>query len=275
MNKNAFYALLLALLVPLVCYFVVKSYSDSAVVMPRHYLPDTVITSVKKGKQVDDTIWHILPEFSLTNQLGQNVSWKDMHGKIIVADFFFTHCPTICPGLTISMKQLQDSITNARRVGTKTPDFLHLLSFSIDPERDSVPRLKQWADRFQINPDQWWLLTGEKKTIYDMVIKEMKMLAVDGEGVDSNFIHTDFFVLIDTNRHVRGYYHGLDEESVARLSNDIILLTMEKDKGKESFLAGQLPVIAFSFLAALVGVGILLLIIRKRTKDVSTGTQKK
>ncbi len=264
MNKKAFYALLLALFIPLVCYFVVKTYSDSAIVMPRHYLPDTVITSTKKGKPVTDTVWHKLADFTFTNQLGEKVSLNQLHGKIIVADFFFTHCPTICPGLTLNMKQLQDSITNARRVGTKTPDFLHLLSFSIDPERDSVSRLKQWADRFQVNPDQWWLLTGEKKKIYDMVIDEMKVGLVDGHGIDTSFIHSDFFVLIDTNRHIRGYYHGLEDEDLARLSNDIILLTMEKDHSKKSFLSGQLPVIAMAFLVAFIGVGTLLLFLKKR-----------
>jgi protein SCO1/2 len=264
LNKKAFYALILALFVPMICYFIVKKYSDSAVVMPRHYLPDTVLTHTHKGKQVYDTVWHKISDFTLTNQLGKQVSLSQLKGKIIVADFFFTHCPTICPGLTRNMKQLQDSISNARRVGTKTPDFFHLLSFSIDPERDSVQRLKQWADRFQVNPDQWWLLTGEKKKIYDMVIEEMKVGLVDGHGVDTSFIHSDLFVLIDTNRHVRGYYHGLEEESIAKLSNDIILLTMEKDPNKKSFLSGQLPVIAVALLLTFIGVGLLLMFLRKK-----------
>ena len=164
---------MLVILVPLVCYFIVKRTSESAIHMPGHYWADSVVTSVRNGKQTTDTIWHRLPELSLTNQLGQKVSWKDVHGKIIVADFFFTHCPTICPALTVSMKRLQDGVTNSNRVGSTIPDFLHLISFSIDPERDSVSRLKQWADRFQINPDQWWLVTGDKKAIYDMAINDM------------------------------------------------------------------------------------------------------
>ncbi|HLG39288.1 MAG TPA: SCO family protein, partial [Chitinophagaceae bacterium] len=142
MNTKAFYALMLAVLVPLVSYFIVKRSSESAIHMPRHYFADSVIEVTRKGKLNTDTIWHQLPEILLTNQLGQKVSWKDIRGKIIVADFFFTHCPTICPSLTLSMKRLQEGITNSRRVGDKTPDFLHLISFSIDPERDSVERLK-------------------------------------------------------------------------------------------------------------------------------------
>ena len=275
MNKTALYAILLAALLPLVCYFLVKSFSDSAIVMPRHYGIDSVVTKKVKGKLVSDTVWHRVPSFPVTNQEGKHVSIEDLKGKVIVADFFFTHCPTICPPLTLNMKRLQESITNAQRVGDKTPDFLHFLSFSIDPERDSVPRLKQWADRFQINPEQWWLLTGDKRSIYDMALEDMKIGLVDGQGVDTSFIHTDHFVLIDTNRYVRGYYHGLDSADLARLSNDIILLTMEKDPNRRSFLAGKLEIMAVAFIAAIIGVGLLIFFIKKRKQDVSTGLEKK
>ena len=275
MNKKAIYALLLAVVLPLICYFIVKGYSDSAILMPRHYLADSIITKTEKGKKVTDTAWHKLPDFSLINQQGDTVSWEGLKGKVVIADFFFTHCPTICPRLTTNMRWLQQSINNSQRVGDKTPDFLHFLSFSIDPERDSVSRLKQWADRFQVNPEQWWLLTGTKKDIYDMAINEMKIGVVDGQGVDTNFIHTDHFVLIDSNRHVRGYYHGLDTASLQQLSNDIIFLTMEKDPGRKFFLAGKLELIAVVFLVAIVGVGLLLFIIRKKEKDAESRFEKK
>lgn len=266
---------MLAILLPLVCYFIVKRSSESAIHMPRHYIADSVVTTIEKGKQTTDTVWHRLPEISLTNQLGQKVSWKDMHGKVIVADFFFTHCPTICPALTRSMRRLQNGINNGERVGDKTPDFLHLISFSIDPERDSVAELKKWADRFQVNPDQWWLVTGDKKAIYDMAIDEMKLGIVDGKGIDTNFIHTDHFVLIDTNLHIRGYYHGLDDTAVNRLSQDIILLTLEKDPKSKSFLAGKLQLIAVVFLIAMAGVGIMLFIFKKKDKNAGTSLEKK
>jgi len=273
-NKRALYALMLAVLLPLFSYFIVKRFSESATHMPRHYIVDSVVNTVRRGKQVTDTIWHQLPEMSLTNQLGQKVSWSDMHGKVIVADFFFTHCPTICPRLTLSMRELQNGITNSQRVGDRTPDFLHLVSFSIDPERDSVPELKKWADRFQVNPDQWWLLTGDKKEIYDMAIDEMKLGIVDGKGVDTDFIHTDHFVLIDTNRYIRGYYHGLDDTSMSRLSRDIILLTMEKDPKQKGIFAGKLQLIAIVFLVAIASVGLLLFVFRKKDKYAGPGLEK-
>lgn len=272
MNKTALYAIVLAALIPLISYFVVKRESEINILMPRHYLPDSVVTSVRNGKQYTDTAWHTLPDFTLTNQLGQTITWNELKGKVVVADFFFTHCPTICPGMTLNMRRLQQGINNSQRVGDKTPDFVHYLSISIDPERDSVQRLKFWANKYQINPETWWLLTGDKKEIYDFVINHVKLGLVDGDGVDSNFIHSDRFVLIDTFRHVRGYYRGLDTADLTRLSADIVLLSKEKDPNKKSFFAGKLEIVAVAFLAAIIGVGLLIYFIKRKPKDASSRT---
>jgi len=264
-NKSALYAILLALVLPLIAYFIVKQKSEHAILMPRHYLPDTVITVTKSGKRTSDTLWHQVANFSLINQEGKKVSWDSLKGKIVIADFFFTHCPTICPPMTRNMKRLEESVNNGKRVGDKTNKLVHFLSFSIDPERDSVERLKHWADRFQVDPEKWWLLTGDKKMIYDLAINEMKIGLEDGKGIDTNFFHSDKFVLIDSNRHVRGYYGGLDSVSLATLSKDLIMLTMEKNPAAKSFFAGKLQLIAVVFLLAIFGVGLLLFILRKKS----------
>lgn len=265
MNRKALYAVMLAILLPLVSYFIVKNKSEHAINMPRHYFPDTVVTVTKKGKHSKDTVWHQVADFALTNQENKPVSWDSLKGKIIIADFFFTHCPTICPGLTRNMKRLAESVNNGNRVGDRSNQQVHFLSFSIDPERDSVERLKNWADRFQINPEQWWLLTGNKKMIYDLIIHEMKIPVEDGQGVDTDFLHTDHFVLIDSNRHVRGFYHGLDSASLATLSQDLVLLTLEKDPKEKSFFAGKLQLIAVVFLITIFGVGLLMYFLRKKS----------
>ena len=264
MNKKALYAVLLAILLPLVCYYIVKVKSDTAVTMPRHYLPDSIVTKTKNGKRVTDTVWHQLSNFNLVNQEGKPVSLDSLHGKIIVADFFFTHCPTICPGLTKNMKRLAESINNGERVGDRSNKLVHFLSFSIDSERDSVERLKYWADRFQVDPDNWWLLTGKKSDIYNIILNEMKVPVEDGHAIDTNFMHTDHFVLIDSNRYIRGYYHGLDTMALAKLSSDIVLLTLEKDPKERSFFEGKLQLIAVVILIAMMGVALLLYFIRKK-----------
>jgi protein SCO1/2 len=259
--------LLLAVILPLGAYFFIKRLSDTAMILPPRFYPDSVVTKSEKGKIITDTIFHQLSDISLTNQLGNKISWDDMRidstGKIIVADFFFTHCPSICPTLTLSMKRLQDGLKRSEKIGDRTADYVQFLSFSIDPERDSVAELKKWADRFQVNPVNWWLLTGSKKEIYDLCINEMKLGLVDGDGVDTSFIHTDRFVLIDRDRIIRGYYRGLDSVSVEKLSEDIVLLSLEKSKKDKNFFDGKLELIGIVFLLTIVGLGILLTVLRK------------
>jgi protein SCO1 len=222
------------------------------------------VTVTKKNKRVTDTAWHRVKDFNLINQEGRQVNWDSLKGKIVIADFFFTRCPTICPGLTRNMKRMAESIHNGQRVGDKTNKRVHFLSFSVDPDRDSVSQLKKWADRFQVNPQQWWLLTGEKSEIYDIIRNELKVGVEDGGGVDEDFIHSDRFVLIDSNRHVRGYYDGLDSASLAQLSRDLVLLTMEKDPNRRSIFEGKLLLIAVVFLITLFALGLLFFVLRKK-----------
>jgi protein SCO1 len=263
MNKKAVLGILLVMLLPLTGYFILKYTSDRDVVMPRKYYADSIVVNTKGGKKFHDTIWHKLPEVNFTNHLGQQVSWKNMEGKIVVANFFFTHCPTICPPMTRNMKELQQGVHNHEKVGTREPDFIQFLSISIDPERDSVHNLKKWADRFQVDASNWWLVTGKREEIYDLSINHMKLLAQDGANVDSNFLHTDYFVLIDKNRVVRGYYHGLDTTELSRLSRDLVLLALEKDPNRKSFFSGKLELIAIVFLLAAFGIILLISLLKK------------
>jgi protein SCO1/2 len=189
-----------------------------------------------------------------------------MGGKTVVANFFFTRCPTICPKLTANMKLLQDDIKKSTKIGDRDADFLQLLSITVDPERDSVPALKSWADRFQINSNNWWLLTGTKKEIYDLSIEHMKLGLVDGKGIDTGFFHTDYMVLIDKNRNIRGYYHGLDTTALKRLAHDIIFLTLEKDRKRAGPLSGQFQTIGVVFLLTIAGM-LLMFFLLKRNKD--------
>jgi protein SCO1/2 len=233
-SRKSLLALCIAALVPLVSYLLVSGFSAGAIVMPQRYYPDTVITKVVNGKSIIDTVWHKVMDITLKNQLGEDVSLNELKGKIIVADFFFTRCPSICPFLTRNMLGLQNALK--MRDPTKRVDtsFVHFLSFSVDPERDSVPELKKYADKYGVNPDVWWLLTGPKKKIYDFAFNELKLGIQDGNDIDSNFLHTERFVLLDKQRVVRGYYNGLDTASLSRLAEDLTILMLEKDKKNRS-----------------------------------------
>jgi protein SCO1/2 len=234
MNKKAFTALMVAILLPLSGYLLVSYYSDRAVQMPRRYFYDSVNVSQKGGKFSYDTVWHRVENLHFTNQLGQQVSLDDLKGKILVIDFFFTHCPTICPKLAVSMKKLQNSFPN-------NDSIVQFVSLSIDPAHDSLTQLRKWASRFNVNPDTWWLGTGNKDSIYNFAFNELKASVADSD-IDTAFIHTENFFLLDKERVVRGWFNGLDSVAQSKLVRDIPLLMLEKDQKRsfKDFLKGLL-----------------------------------
>lgn len=227
MNKKALLGLLLAMILPTIAYFIVKHYSEKAVHMPRRYFYDSVVVIEKNGKTTTDTIWHKAKNMTFTNQLGKTVTLDSLKGKILVIDFFFSRCPSICPGMAKSMKRLQDSYVNSK------DSIVQFLSISIDPEHDSFPQLRKFADRYTNNHESWWFLTGNKKDIYDFALNELKASVAD-VNVDTAFIHTENFFLLDRDRVVRGWYNGFDTLKQAKLAGDIPLLMLEKRK-KRSF----------------------------------------
>jgi len=164
MNKKAFLALCVAILIPLAGYFILKNAGDKATIMPRRFYWDNVVADTINGKVQYDTVWHKTQDATLVNQLGDTIHLDSIKGKIIVADFFFTHCPSICPTLTKNMVKMQQSFMRGgdpmHRIDTSVVQFL---SFTVDPERDSVAALKKYADHFGVNSDNWWFLTGPKK----------------------------------------------------------------------------------------------------------------
>ncbi len=167
------------------------------------------------------------------------------------------------------MKMIQDGLKFkdiSRRIDTT---FVQLISFSVDPERDSVPVLKKYADRYGVNHDMWWMLTGPKKTIYDYALNELKLGLQDGGTVDSAFIHTEKFVMIDKKGVVRGYYNGLDSLSLSTLAEDLTLLMLEKDKQEKSPVLAKLLGLWPVYLIALALLAIFIRITRKPKNTIN------
>ncbi len=227
MSKKALLALVLAVLLPTTSYLLVKYYGQRDTHMPQRYFFDSVAVVEKNGKTSFDTVWHHVRNISFTNQLGKKVSLYDLKGKIIVLDFFFTRCPTFCPGMARAMKRLQDSF----KMNDTT--IVQFISVSVDPQHDSVPQLRKFADRFKADHDSWWFVTGEKSDIYDFALHEIKASVAD-VNIDTAFIHTQDFFLLDREHIIRGWYNGFDSVMQAKLVRDIPLLMLEKDR-KKSF----------------------------------------
>lgn len=227
MNKKAILGLLLAIVLPLTGYYIVKYYGDQAVHLPGRFFYDSVAVIEKNGRTATDTSWHSVSNMTFINQLGKAVTLDSLKGKILVVDFFFSRCPSICPAMSKSMKRLQNSFIK------KNEGIVQFISISIDPEHDSVPRLREFSDRYTANHDSWWFVTGDKKAIYDFALNELKANIAD-TNVDTAFIHTENFFLLDRDRVVRGWYNAFDTLKQAKLVRDIPLLMLEKKK-KRSF----------------------------------------
>ena len=227
MNKKTLLALLLAIVLPVSSYLVVRYYSERDVQMPKRYFFDSVNIVEKNGKFSNDTLWHHVRNISFTNQLGKKVSLNDLYGKIIVMDFFFSRCPTFCPAMAKAMKRLQQSFK------LNDTSIVQFVSVSIDPVHDSVPQLRKFADRSKADHDSWWFVTGDKADIYDFALHEMKASIAD-VNIDTAFLHTDNFFILDKERIIRGWYGGFDSIAQAKLVHDIPLLMLEKNR-KKSF----------------------------------------
>lgn len=169
----------------------------------------------------DENTFHKIRAFKLLNQANQVFTEKDIIGKICVADFFFISCPGICPKMTNNMALLQKEFIN--------DDDILLLSHTVTPEMDSVSVLQKYADIKKIDFKRWKLLTGDKNEIYDL--GRQYYFVEEDEGVTKGneiFLHTENFILIDKQRHIRGIYNGLDPNSIQNLIRDIKILKIEQ-----------------------------------------------
>jgi protein SCO1/2 len=156
-------------------------------------------------------------DFSFTNQDGDTVNKEFIAGKVVVAEYFFTTCKTICPIMTKQMQRVQTVFSKE--------DGLRILSFTCDPETDTVEQLKRYASAKKVNSLQWQFLTGDKKELYNFARNSLYVLKPDAtlnQADDgSDFIHTNNFVLLDKLGQIRGYYDGTSEKEVNLLIVDI------------------------------------------------------
>lgn len=177
--------------------------------------------SMVNSELVDSTLQHVrkyhtIADFSLINQNGEIITENDYTGKIYIADFFFTTCPTICPIMTKNMTHIQDRIIN--------DDNVLLLSHSVTPVIDSVAQLKKYALEKGVLDTKWNLVTGDKKQIYELARKSYLAVKNDGDGGPFDMIHTENFILVDKERRIRGFYDGTKTEEIEKLMEDLVIL---------------------------------------------------
>ncbi len=166
------------------------------------------------------TTIHRIDTFAMHDQTGQLYGSDSLRGKIYVANFFFTICPTICPRMMDNLKNLQDSFFD--------DDRFRMVSFSVMPESDSIARLRQYGEKLNINPYKWHLLTGNVERTYELGRESFFAEKRLGLYKDvSEFLHTESMLLIDRSGRIRGIYNATKKEDVARITEDIKILLRE------------------------------------------------
>jgi len=175
------------------------------------------------GKTVTDTLYHTIAPFSFTDQDGNIITNEEMKGKVYVADFFFTTCPTICPIMKTQMLRVYDKFK-------ENPDF-QILSHSIDPTYDTVQVLKDYSVRLGIeDASTWHFLTGDQEKIFEIGQTSYLATAMEDKNEPGGFLHSGAFILIDRNGHIRGVYDGTKENQVNKLIKDIPKLLNKNEK---------------------------------------------
>ncbi len=150
-----------------------------------------------------------VPDFALTNQKEQTVELPDLKGKIWIADFIFTHCPTICPIMTEEMAKLQSEFS---------ADPVYFVSFTVDPERDTPDVLMRYAVQYGADQERWYFLTGDKEQIYKLANKGFKLAAADHGG---GFPHSSRFALVTSDGYIHDYYDSRSKPMMNNLRKDV------------------------------------------------------
>ncbi|NNE54834.1 MAG: SCO family protein [Flavobacteriales bacterium] len=163
-----------------------------------------------------DTSFHTIPPFEFVNHDSVLITDSIYQGHIYVADFFFTHCPTICPIMTSQMDRLHQKLAAEGQLGQ-----VKLLSHTVDPTRDTPSRLLEYRAQLGIDSDHWNMVTGDPPALDDQTRYGYLVTAFESDSAAGGFFHTDQFALIDRRGHIRGYYDGTSTTSVDQLYEDI------------------------------------------------------
>ncbi|MDA0729834.1 MAG: SCO family protein [Bacteroidetes bacterium] len=205
---------LTAVVVAYFMYF--RPENDLPVYQPSQLNPALVDPSMVR---VED---HRIMDFELINHLGDTVVRSDVEGQILIVDFFFTRCATICPLMTKNLQRVHDRLDPTMPV--------HILSHSVTPVADSVSVLEAYAQKHGADPRLWWFLTGPKDHIYELARKSYFACLDEGDGGFQDFVHTENVVLVDGQGRLRGFYDGTDAEAMSQLFRDLTFLIKKKSE---------------------------------------------
>lgn len=183
------------------------------------YLPDHVDSTLVGGKWQRDTVFHQLGDFHLASQSGRVVSQKDLSGGVYIASFFYTTCVGTCPQVNSQLTRIQEQFRHEPRV--------KLVSYSVDPEHDSVAVLANYAERYGAIAGKWFFLTGDKPQLNKLITQDYRL--PEPTGVSPRLEHSQQLFLVDRDKRVRGIYDGTKQKEVDRLITEIGVLLYNYD----------------------------------------------
>ena len=215
MSPKKVLMLVLLLLVPIFLFLFLKGFGTNHYSLPTYYPvidEATELPVVKNG----DTVFQKIPDFRLISQEGKVITQAKLDGKVYVANFFFASCQDVCKKMSAQMVRVNDAFRNEPSV--------KLVSYTVDPVRDSVATLKKYAEMYQADSNKWLFLTGTKNDLYSLAQNGYKVSAMQAPGTVPDFIHSEKLILVDKEKHVRGIYDGTNPQDVDRLITEITVL---------------------------------------------------
>ncbi|QCR21026.1 SCO family protein [Pontibacter sp. SGAir0037] len=210
------------LLVPLLVFIFVGSFGE------HHFTLKTLFPKTDEEGEVlfdekGDTLFHQVPGFAFTSQQGERVTQQDLENKIYVTNFFFASCPDVCKKMSSQLSRVQEAFADNPSV--------NIVSLTVNPENDSPEVLAEYASMYGADPKKWIFLTGNREEIYTLAQQGFYLPVQQVEG-QQDFIHSEKFMLVDKNQHIRGQYDGTDPVEVDRLITEINVLLDEYSKSK-------------------------------------------
>ncbi len=212
---NRFKAIIgvLIIIVPIIVLFILHFFG-------KNQFSTLPILGPRSLSEKGDTIFHQIPKFQFINHLNQPYGSDSLKGFIHVADFIFTTCNGICPKMSSHFQQLQDKISKFSDV--------KLISFSVDPKKDSIPVLADYAKKYNANPHYWKFLHAEQEKIIEIATKGYFLpLDLSGQGKEFGITHSEMAVLVDKDLRIRGFYDLTNPNNVKTIEEDIRILKLE------------------------------------------------
>lgn len=200
-----------------------NSNEDSQTQLPYIGIHDYPTHQNADGETLVDTVYHRVPDWAFMNQDSVMVGRDDYAGHIYISDFFFANCPVICPLKTDRLMAIQEELEKEGLT-----DQVKIISHTVDPTNDSIPALKKYTEDRDIDTGNWDFVFGEKEIVYDLAMKGYLISVAEDPMAEGGILHTDAFILVDWDGHLRGVYDGTSTEENQRLLKEIKILLKEK-----------------------------------------------